>query len=137
MVDERIERINGQVSFFCLMLTQVGLGGILFYKRYVQGLPASETNLLAGLLGLSIAVYWTFRLYLSGILPLLSFKQLLTIYLVAVAFISVPTYLIHGWPEPGRWYEVLFPSIGVAIVLAIYSLVSYLGKRRLDRYLSS
>lgn len=137
MIDERIERMNGQISFLFLHLTQIGLAGILFYKRYMQGLPTSETNLLAWLLGLSIGGYWSLRLYLSGILPLVSFRKLLMIYLVAVAFITIPTYLIHGLPEPERWYEVLYPFIGVAVVLGLYFLVSYFGKRRLEKYLSS
>ncbi len=137
MIDERIERINGQASFYFLMLTQIGLAGILCYKRYVQGLPTSETSSLAWLLGLSIGGYWALRLYLGGILPLLSFKKLLVIYVIAVAFIAIPTYLIRGQPEPERWYEVLFPFIGVAVVLGVYSLVAYFGKRRLDKYMSS
>ncbi len=137
MIDERIERMNGQVSFYFLMLTQIGLAGILCYKRYIQGLPTSETISLAWLLGLSIGGYWAFRLYLSGILPLLSFRKLLVIYLIAVALIAIPTYFIRGLPEPERWYEVLYPFIGVAVVLGFYALVSYFGKRRLEKYLSS
>ncbi len=137
MIDERIERINGQVSFYFLMLTHIGLAGILCYKRYVQGLPTSETIPLTWLLGLSIGGYWAFRLYMSGILPLLSFKKLLVIYLIAVALIIIPTYLIRGLPEPERWYEVLFPFIGVALVLGFYSLVAYFGKRHLEKYISS
>lgn len=137
MIDERVERINGQVSFYILMLTQIGLAGILCYKRYIQGLPMSETVSLAWLLGLSISGYWVLRLYLNGALPILSIKKLLVIYLIAVAAIAIPTYFIHGLPELQRWYEVLFPFIGVAVVLGIYSLVSYFGKRRLDKYISS
>ena len=137
MVDERIEKMNGQVSFYFLMLTQIGLAGILCYKRYIQGLPTSETISLAWLLGLSVGGYWGFRLYLSGILPLLSFRKLLVIYLIAVALIAIPTYFIRGLPEPERWYEVLYPFIGVAVVLGFYALVSYFGKRRLEKYLSS
>ncbi len=137
IIDERIERMNGQVSFFFLLFTQIGLGGILFYKRYIQGLPTSETISIAWLLGLSVGGYWALRLYLSGILPLVSFRKLLMIYLVAVALITIPTYLIHGLPEPERWYEVLYPFIGVAVVLGFYALVSYFGKRRLEKYLSS
>ena len=69
-VDERIERMNGQVSFYFLMLTQIGLAGILCFKRYIQGLPTSETISLAWLLGVSIGGYWALRLYLSGILAI-------------------------------------------------------------------
>jgi len=137
MIDERIERMNGQVSFVFLLVTQIGLGGILFYKRYIQNLPTSETNLLAWLLGLSIGGYWALRLYLNGILPLVSFRKLLVIYLISVALINIPTYLIHGMPEPERWYEALYSFIGVAVVLGLYFLVSYFGKRRLEKYLTS
>ncbi len=137
MIDERVERINGQVSFYILVLTQIGLAGILCYKRYIQGLPMSESVSLAWLLGFSICGYWGLRLYLSGALPVLSFKKLLLIYLIAVALIAIPTYLIRGLPEPQLWYEVLYPFIGVAVVLGIYYLVSYFGKRRLDKFISS
>lgn len=137
MIDERIERMNGQISFYFLLLTQIGLGGILYYKRYIQGLPTSETILIAWLLGLSIGGYWTLRLYLSGILPIVPLKKLLAIYLIAVALITIPTYLIQGLPKPEQWYEVLYPVIGVAVVLGYYFLVSYFGKRRLEKYLSS
>lgn len=136
MIDERIERINGQVSFYFLLLTQIGLAVLLCYKRYVQGLPTSETNPLAWLLGLSTGGYWALRLFLSGVLPVLSFKKMLVIYLIAVALIAIPTCLIHGLPGPERWYEMLFPFIGVAVVLGFYTLVSYFGKRRLEKYIA-
>jgi hypothetical protein len=77
--------------------------------------------------------YWAIRLYLSGILPVISFRKMLVIYILLVAFISVPTYFIHGWPAAERWYEVLYPLIGVAVALGFYSLVAYLGKRRLEQ----
>ncbi len=137
MMDERTERINGQVSFYFLMLTQLGLAGILCYKRYIQGLPTSEPIALTWLLGLSIGGSWALRLYLSGILPVISFRKLLVIYLIAVALIVVPTYLIRGLPASERWYEVLFPFIGVAVVLVFYALVAYFGKRRLERDITS
>ncbi len=137
MIDERIEWMNGQVSFYFLMLTQIGLVGVLCYKRYIQGLPTSETISIAWLLGLSVGGYWALRLYLGGILPFVSFRKLLMIYLIAVTLIMIPIYLIHGLPEPDRWYEVLYPFIGVAVVLGLYFLVSYFGKRRLEKFISS
>jgi hypothetical protein len=72
-------------------------------------------------------------LYLSGTLPVFTLKQVLAIYVVLVAVISIPTFLIHGWPAPERWYEALFPFIGVAVSMGFYSIVAYLGKRRLDK----
>lgn len=61
------------------------------------------------------------------------FRKMLVIYLLLVAFIPIPTYFIHGRPAAERWYEVLYPLIGVAVTLNFYSLVAYLGKRRLEQ----
>ena len=132
-LDERTEHINGLVSFFCLMLTQLALVGVMVYKRYILGLPPEAYDEITWIAGLSMAGYWAIRLYLSGILPVISFKKMLAIYIVLVAVISIPTYFIHGWPATERWYEVLYPFIGVAVVLGFYSLVAYLGKRRLEQ----
>jgi hypothetical protein len=136
-VDERIERLNGQVSFFFLMITQVAMGGIIFFKRYVLGLPTSANSELLWLLALSAGGYWTSRLYFDGSLPVISLRNTILIYLGLVALVCVPTYLIHGLPIPERWYEVLYPFIGVGIALAVYSLLAYFGKRRLEKMISS
>lgn len=132
-VDERTERINGLVSFFCLMLTQFALVGVIVYKRYVLGLPPEAYKDIAWIACLSMGGYWAARLYLSGVLPVISFKKILVIYFILVAVIFIPTYLIHGWPPAESWYEVLYPFIGVAVALGFYSLVAYLGKRRLEQ----
>jgi hypothetical protein len=60
-------------------------------------------------------------------------RKLALLYLVLVMLIVIPTYLIVGMPEPGHWYEVLYPFIGVAVVLGFYAMVAYLGKRRLQK----
>jgi hypothetical protein len=132
-VDERTDHINGLVSFFCLMLTQLALVGVMVYKRYFLGLPEEAYAEITLIACLSMAGYWTIRLYLSGILPVISFKKMLAIYIVSVAAIFIPTYLIHGWPVAARWYEVLYPFAGVAVILGFYSLVAYFGKRRLEK----
>jgi len=132
-VDERTERINGQVSFFILMLTQIALVGVILFKRYVAGLPASEYDELYWIVGFSMGGYWAVRLYFSGILPVISVKKMVVIYFSAVAFIAIPTYFIHGLPASDRWYEVLYPFIGVAVILMLYTLVAYYGKKRLER----
>jgi len=78
-------------------------------------------------------VYWAARIYLSGILPVISLKKLALIYIITVLLIYIPTYFIVGLPSAGNWYQVLYPFIGVALILAFYTLVAYLGKRRLQR----
>jgi fermentation-respiration switch protein FrsA (DUF1100 family) len=133
LIDERTERINGTVSFYILILTQLALVGVMVYKRYFLGLPETAYSEISWIALVSMAGYWAVRLFLSGILPVLSFRKMILIYFGLVAMISIPTYLIHGWPEKEHWFEVLYPLIGAAIVLGIYSLVAYLGKRRVDR----
>jgi hypothetical protein len=135
-MDERTEHINGLVSFVCLMLTQLALVGVIVSKRYFLGLPQEAYAEISWIAGLSMGGYWAIRLYLSGILPVISFKKILVIYFLLVAFISIPTYFIHGWPAAGDWYEVLYPLLGVAVLLGFYSLMAYLGKRRLEKIAS-
>ena len=136
MMDERTEGINGLVSFYVLMLTHLALAAVIVYKAYVLKLPEESYAELSVIMGLSMGGYWAMRLYFSGILPVISLKKLLVIYFVGVAMIWIPTYLIGGWPAPSYWYQVLYPFIGVAVVLGFYSLVAYLGKRRLEKDLS-
>lgn len=135
VMDERVERINGLVSFYCLMLTQIALVGVIVYKRYFLGLPQEEYNELSWIALLSMGGYWAARLYFNGVLPVLSLKKMALIYVALVAAISIPAALIAGWPAPERWYEVLYPFIGVAVALGFYSLVAYLGKRGLEKHL--
>ena len=77
--------------------------------------------------------YWAARLYLSGILPVISFRKLALLYIVLVMLIEIPAFLIAGLPEPERWYEVLYPFIGVAVILGLYTLIAYFGKRRIQK----
>lgn len=133
VMDERVERMNGQVSFVVLMLTQVALGGIIAYKRYGLGMAPGQYAELLWVLGLSIGVYWTARLYLSGSLPVISARRMAALYVGLVALVAIPTLLIHGWPGRERWFEVLYPFVGVGVVLGFYALVAALGKRHLER----
>ena len=136
MMDERTERINGWVSFYVLMLTQLALAVVIVIKRYVLGLPMEDYAELSVIMGLSMGGYWALRLYFSGILPVISFKKMLVIYFVGVAMIWIPTYLIEGWPDPSEWYQVLYPFIGVGVALGFYTLAAYMGKRHLEKDLS-
>ncbi len=133
LIDERTEQINGLAALICLMLTQIALVSVIVYKRYFLNLPQESYAEISWIAGLSMIGYWSIRLYLSGILPVFSFKRLLVIYIALVAVIFIPTYFIHGWPVKESWYEVLYPFGGVAVFLGFYSLVAYLGKRRIEQ----
>jgi peptidoglycan/LPS O-acetylase OafA/YrhL len=134
LVDERTEHVNGMVSFLCLMLTQLALVGVILVKRYFLGQPPEAYAEITWIAFLSMGSYWAIRLYLSGILPVISLKAMLLIYVIAVLAISVPTYFIHGWPAPERWFEVLYPVIGVAVIMLTYWLIAYFGKKHLEKF---
>lgn len=133
MLDERSQRINGQISFYILMLTQAALALLIAYKRYILGLDTAYYENFSAVLLISMLSYWAIRLYLSGILPVISFRKLALSYIALVMLIEIPAFLIAGIPEPGRRYEMLYPFIGVAVILGFYTLVAYLGKRRLQK----
>ena len=115
------------------MLTQAAFALLIAYKRYIQGFDTSYYSGFSFLVLLSMLSYWAARLYLSGILPVISLRKLALLYIILVLFIEIPAFLISGMPEPGRWYEVLYPFVGVALVLAFYALVAYSGKRRIAK----
>ncbi len=132
-VAERYADQHGLAAAYSMVFTQIALVGVVVYKRLVLGLPSAAYAEYLWMVGLSLAGYWAIRLYLSGLLPVISVKRMLAIYGVLVAVIAIPTYLIHGWPPPERWHEVLYPFIGVAVVLGLYALVAHLGNRRVRR----
>jgi hypothetical protein len=135
-MDERAEQLNGRISFFILMLTQAGLSLLIVYRRYVLNSDPASYSGFTSLLLVSVMSYWVFRLYLSGILPVISWKRMLLIYLAAVSIISVPSAIMHGLPTAENWQNTILPAaLGPALVLALYWLIAYLGKRRLDKVL--
>ena len=117
------------------MLTQAALALLIAYKRYIQGLDTSYYESFSAILLISMLSYWAVCLYLSGILPVISLQKLALLYIVLVMMIGIPTFLIASIPEPGRWYEVLYPFIGVAVILGFYAIVANLGKCRLQKEL--
>jgi hypothetical protein len=133
-IDERTERLNGQISFFILMLTHIALAGVIFYKRYIQGLDVEYYQTFSAILIVSMMAYWAARLYLSGILPVISWGALLGIYVALVLVIAIPSALIHGLPTAENWDTTLLPAtLGPAVVVIGYWLIAYFGKRRLEK----
>lgn len=133
-MDERTQQLNGQVSFLILMLTHIALAGAIFYKRYIQGLDVEYYQTFTTILGVSMILYWGLRLYLSGILPVMSWGVLLGIYVALVLMISIPSALIHGLPTAENWDSTVLPAVlGPAVLVIGYWLIATLGKRRLEK----
>jgi len=135
--DERSHQINGMIAQVFLGLTQIFLAVIVFYRLYVVGQPDAELNDLRLLLAFSIFGYIAARLFYGGILPELSWKPALIAYTGLAGLITVVCLLIYGWPAPADWAVTWLPTLlGPAIIVGLYALVAYLGKRRVEREIS-
>jgi FtsH-binding integral membrane protein len=133
-MDERTEQVSGRLAFVFLGLTQAGLLVGIVVQRYAQGLSPSYYNDLAAILAYSVLGFWGMSLFLGGVLPQLNAKVLITAYLFLSLSIGIPHLLIRGLPMAGvgvRWLLVVFGA--PAVLVGGYSLVAYLGKKRLDR----
>ncbi len=137
ILDERTQRLNGQISFYVLMLTHLVLGSTIFYLRYIRNLDVEYYQTFSFILLGSILAYWAARLYTAGILPVISWGALLGIYVALVLVIAIPSALIHGLPTTQNWTTTILPALlGPAIVVVAYWLIAYFGKRRLDKEIS-
>jgi hypothetical protein len=137
-IDERAEQVGDRLAFIFLGLTHIALYIAMMFQRYVQGLETAYYNDVTIILIVSLLGYWGARFYLGGILPALSTRQVLLIYLFLVASIAIPHTLVHGWPKAGEWLGRLMPMLGgPALLVGGYALLAYLGKKRLEGLISS
>lgn len=137
-IDEQTETVSGRLSVIFLGLTQIGLYLALIYQRYVLDLPPDYYNDLAIILTFSVLGYWGTCLYLGGVIPTLSFRRAMFIYLVIVMTIAIPHTIIRGWPTGTEWNSRLLVILGLpAGLVGGYALMAYLGKKRIEKILSS
>jgi hypothetical protein len=131
--DERSRALNGTIAQVFLGLTQMGLLGIVFYRLYVLGQPDAELSDLRMLVALSIFGYIAARLYYGGILPELAWKPALIAYVALAGLITGVCLLIYGFPAPEDWANTWLPTLlGPALLIGLYALVAWLGKRRIE-----
>ncbi len=136
LLDERTDLLNGRISFYLLMLTQIALVLMIAYKRYILKQDPSYYGSFTFIVVASMLIYWAARLYLSGILPVISWKWLLLIYIGLVALISIPSALIHGLPTKENWTNTILPAaLGPAVIIVAYWLIAYFGKLRVENLL--
>ncbi len=135
--DERSQQVAGQSAMIALGLTQVALGIILFYRLYVLGQPGEEVRDLQGLLFGSIVIYFVFRSFIGGLMPVPTFKQGVLAYVGMVIFLFAVLSIWLGLPDLTEWTNNILPTIlGPAIIVIGYWLISALGRRRIERTLS-
>ena len=96
--DERMQIITGRIAVIFLTLTQTALLGIILFRRYVLGQGESYYTDIRIVLGISVFGYIAARLYYGAVLPVLSAKYLLAIYIGFVIFLL--SYCRYGLVYP-------------------------------------
>lgn len=134
LFDERTLNINARVSQIALVLTQLGLYGIILYRIYFLNQPDNSLNDFRILLGISIFGTMFATLFFGGILPQVKFKTIVLIYLGFVGFLMIVLTLWLGLPDLSDWQNNILPVVvGPAVLLGAYWLFAWLGKQRIER----
>jgi uncharacterized membrane protein len=129
--------MTGLCAVVFLGLTQMGLAGVLFYRLLVLGQSDSEVLDIQALLLFSIFGYIALRLYLGGILPVITWRSAVLSYAGLVALVAGACLIWFGFPPLSQWATTWLPAIvGPAIIVGLYALFAYLGHRRFERELA-
>ena len=136
-IDERSRQTATRSAYFFLHITQLLLAGVIFYRLYILGQPDGELRDFQLVLGFSIFGYMGTQLYLGGILPVLNLKGALLVYGILVAMVAGGSLLAYGVPPLSDWSSTWLPAfLGPAILVGLYALLAWLGKRRLERQIT-
>ena len=135
--DERMGAISGKMAFIFLGLTQTALLASILYRSLVLGQSQEQYGDIRLILLLSVFGYIAARLYYGAILPALSLRTLVFIYigLVVVLFVTLSLWL--GWPSLDNWQNTILPVVlGPAMLVAGYGLLAHFGNKRIDKEIS-
>lgn len=133
-IDERTRGNAGHAAGIVLGITQILLTGVIFYRLYILGQPDSELRDFQAVLAISLIGYIGLQLYLGGLFPVPTPKGALVAYLGLMGLVTGGCLLIYGVPPISDWKSTWLPTLlGPAIIVAVYYLVAWLGRRRLER----
>ncbi|MEJ2749877.1 MAG: hypothetical protein P8183_18505 [Anaerolineae bacterium] len=137
VTDERMQLVTGRIAVIFLGLTQTAILGIILYRRYYLGQGEEYYSDIRLVLGFSVFGYIAARLYYGAVLPVLSFKKLVYIYVGFVLFLTVVLSIWFGLPTINNWQNTILPVLlGPAILVSAYWLMAYLGKKRMEKEMS-
>ncbi len=133
-IDERTRENARYAAAIWLGVTQVLLAGVVFYRLYVLGQPDHEIRDFQFVLAVSLFGYIGMQLYLGGIFPVPTLKGLVVGYLLLMGVVVGGSLAIHGLPPAEDWANTWLPALlGPALMVGLYYLVAWLGKRRIER----
>lgn len=136
--DERMAILTGRLAIIFLGVTQTMLLLALLYRRYVLGQPEDMYTDIRIILAVSVFGFIGLRLWLGALIPLISVKTLLGIYVGFVVLLFVILSFWYGLPGLDNWQNTILPVVlGPAILIGFFWLMAKLGNKRSEKSESS
>ncbi len=133
-IDERTRSNTRYAAAIWLGVTQLLLAGVLFYRLYVIGQPDEELRGFQAVLAVSIFGYIGLQLVLGGVMPVLTWRGLLTSYIALTALVVSGCLIAYGWPPIEEWSRTWLPAfLGPALMVSAYAFLARIGQRRIER----
>lgn len=132
--DERTHAAAGRVAGIWLGITHVLLAGVIFYRLYILGQPDEQLRDVQTVFAISLFGHMISQLFLGGLLPVPTWRGMAVAYVILSGTIMTVCLAIYGMPEAAEWHSTWLPTLaGPAILLGVYRLVAWLGRRRIER----
>ena len=133
-IDERVQANVRSAAAILLGVTQVLLAAVILYRVYVLGQPDQQIRDIQAVLAISVFGFIAAQLFLGGAFPVPTWRGMLVVYLALTVLVCGVCLLIYGLPAANQWTNTWLPATaGPAVLVLAYSLVAYLGQRRIER----
>jgi len=141
-MDERNRQVAYKVIAVMYFLTIIAIQGIVIYRQFALGQEMSDFEDIAIIMTINSLFLISALLYFGAIqIRKLKIKSILLIYVVFVVLGSLFTYVKYNiFQSPGLSFEKLFDKLIIVItiiglIMGFWILLSFLGKKRLDKEL--
>ena len=134
LADERTAKFTGNIAIIFLGLTQTGLLIALLYRKFVLDQVPEQYLDLRLILLLSVFGYLAARIYFGALMPVISIKSLIYIYLGLVLSLLIILTLWLGLPSLNNFKNTILPVvIGPAILVFGYGLLAHYSQKRINK----
>jgi hypothetical protein len=141
-MDERNKQIAYKVISIMYFLTIFAMQGIVIYRQFALGQDLGDFEDIAIIMTVNSLFLISALLYF-GAIPIrkLKAKSIIFIYLVFVILGSLFTYFKYNiFQSPGLSFKQLFDKLIIVftiigLLMGFWILLSYMGKRRIDKEL--
>lgn len=141
-MDERNKQVAYKVISILYFITIIVMQGMILYRQFILGQEIDEFEDLAIITTINSLFLISALLYFGAIpIQKLSIKRILLYYLVFVVLGSLFTYAKYNiFQSPGLSFSQLFDKLIIivsiiGIIVGFWVLLSYLGKKRIDKEL--